>query len=243
MIDGLYQWWFSTQVQRRGWIGTGRLLQVSCESRSSWRSKTCWGATGSEARRSPASNRDAVPGPTAHLKPRRLRAGGEPEPAGRVSRNAHWWCSHARAGWADSHATPTSACQWTPPVTFRPVLSWRTSSTTPHESRSAPSDVSLAPVGLPIIRAKQPSAAPGETAECVAIRSRRAGGWRDRGVAEALVLRGEPGRKRDRPDGRGRRVIRACGRRVTATRGWAAHGAPSGGGPSDSTPAIPFSVI
>lgn len=84
-----------------------------CESRSSWRSKTCWGATGSEARRSPASNRDAVPRPTAHLKPRRLRSQGGSEPAGRVSRNAHWWWSHARAGWADSHATPTSAFQWT----------------------------------------------------------------------------------------------------------------------------------
>jgi hypothetical protein len=34
--------------------------------------------------------RDAVPGLTAHLKPRRSRSQGKPVPAGRVSRNAHW---------------------------------------------------------------------------------------------------------------------------------------------------------
>jgi hypothetical protein len=42
-----------------------------------------------------------------------------------------------------------------------------------YESSSAASDVSLAPFGLRIIRAIQPSAARGRTAECVAKRSRR----------------------------------------------------------------------
>ena len=37
-----------------------------------------------------------------------------------------------------------------------------------YESSSAASDVILAPFGLPIIRAMQPSAARGETAESVA---------------------------------------------------------------------------
>ena len=39
-----------------------------------------------------------------------------------------------------------------------------------YESSSAASDVSLAPFGLRIIRAMQPSAARGETAECAAKR-------------------------------------------------------------------------
>jgi hypothetical protein len=39
-----------------------------------------------------------------------------------------------------------------------------------YESSSAASDVSLAPFGLRIIAAMQPSAAHGETAECVAKR-------------------------------------------------------------------------
>jgi hypothetical protein len=42
----------------------------------------------------------------------------------------------------------------------------------PYESIAA-SDVSLAPFGLRGIRAMQPSAARGETAECVENRSRR----------------------------------------------------------------------
>jgi hypothetical protein len=42
----------------------------------------------------------------------------------------------------------------------------------PYESSSAASDVSLAPFGLRIIRAMQPSAARGKTAECVAKQSR-----------------------------------------------------------------------
>jgi len=44
-----------------------------------------------------------------------------------------------------------------------------------YKSSSAASDVSLAPFGWRIIRAMQPSAARGETAECVAKQSRRAG--------------------------------------------------------------------
>ena len=43
-----------------------------------------------------------------------------------------------------------------------------------YESSSAASDVSLAPFGLRIIRAMQPSAAGGETAECVAKHSQPA---------------------------------------------------------------------
>ena len=43
----------------------------------------------------------------------------------------------------------------------------------PCKSSSAESDLSLAPFGLRIIRAMQPSAAPGETTECVALRSSR----------------------------------------------------------------------
>jgi hypothetical protein len=39
-----------------------------------------------------------------------------------------------------------------------------------YETSSAASDVSLAPFGLRIIRAMQPSAARGETTECVAKR-------------------------------------------------------------------------
>jgi hypothetical protein len=38
-----------------------------------------------------------------------------------------------------------------------------------YKSGSAASDVSLVPFGLRIIRAMQPSAARGETAECVAL--------------------------------------------------------------------------
>jgi hypothetical protein len=49
---------------------------------------------------------------------------------------------------------------------------WRTSSPVPIESSSAASDVSLARFGLRIIRAMQPSAARGKTAECVAKRKR-----------------------------------------------------------------------
>ena len=45
---------------------------------------------------------------------------------------------------------------------------WRTSNRMTYESSSAASDVILAPFGLPIIRAMQPSAARGETAESVA---------------------------------------------------------------------------
>jgi hypothetical protein len=56
-----------------------------------------------------------------------------------------------------------------------------------YESSSAASDVSLAPFGLRIIRAMQPSAARGETAECVALRWSGMAGARDRVVAEALV--------------------------------------------------------
>jgi hypothetical protein len=43
----------------------------------------------------------------------------------------------------------------------------------PYKSSSAVSDVSLAPSALRIIREMQPSAARGETAECVANQSRR----------------------------------------------------------------------
>jgi hypothetical protein len=42
------------------------------------------------------------------------------------------------------------------------------SSQTPYRSSSAAPDVSLAPFGLRIIRAMQPSAARGKTDECVA---------------------------------------------------------------------------
>ena len=66
-----------------------------------------------------------------------------------------------------------------------------------YESSSAASDVSLAPFGLRIIRAMQPSAARGETAECMALH-RVALATTDRSyVAEALARRKRPGgRKR-----------------------------------------------
>jgi hypothetical protein len=51
----------------------------------------------------------------------------------------------------------------------------RTSSRMTYKSSSAASDVSLAPFGSRIIRAMQPSAARGETAECVALQWRRPG--------------------------------------------------------------------
>ena len=60
---------------------------------------------------------------------------------------------------------------------------WRTSSRMTYKSSSATSDVSPAPFGLRIIRAMQPSAARGKTAECVAIRSRRSCAPRHRQVA------------------------------------------------------------
>ncbi len=50
------------------------------------------------------------------------------------------------------------------------ALAWRTSGAMSYESSSAPSEVTLPPFGLRIIRAMQPSAARGETAECVAKR-------------------------------------------------------------------------
>jgi hypothetical protein len=54
-----------------------------------------------------------------------------------------------------------------------------------YESSSATSDVSLAPFGLRIIRAMQPSAARGETAECVAKESRQS---RGAGITKGLVI-------------------------------------------------------
>jgi hypothetical protein len=51
------------------------------------------------------------------------------------------------------------------------VLSWQTSSPMTYKSSSAVSDVSLAPFGLSIIPAMQPSAHPRETGQCVAMQS------------------------------------------------------------------------
>ena len=69
--------------------------------------------------------RDAVPGPTAHLKPRRLRSQGEPG-TGRTSlpECASGVGSNPGRVGPDSHPTPTSSLPWTPPVTVRRVLSW-----------------------------------------------------------------------------------------------------------------------
>jgi hypothetical protein len=67
-----------------------------------------------------------------------------------------------------------------------------------YQSSSAASDVSLAPVGLRIIPAMQPSAPRGKTAECVALRRRA---WRHPpGPAGAnAIVRPAPGRD-DRRD-------------------------------------------
>ena len=62
---------------------------LSFESRLSWRSKTCWGATGSEARRSPASPATACPTP---LRTYRRVACAHKESRDRPdeSRESHW---------------------------------------------------------------------------------------------------------------------------------------------------------
>jgi hypothetical protein len=57
----------------------------------------------------------------------------------------------------------------------------------PYKSSSAASDVSLARFGLRIIRAMQPSAALGKTAECVAKYSRGAGKPDEFEVGEAIA--------------------------------------------------------
>jgi hypothetical protein len=59
----------------------------------------------------------------------------------------------------------------------------------PCETSSAASDVSLTPFGSRIIRAMQPSAARGKTAERVAIRSSAASSRHDQGVADAIARR------------------------------------------------------
>ncbi len=61
-----------------------------------------------------------------------------------------------------------------------------------YASSKAASDVSLAPFGLRIIRAMQPSAARGETAEYVAKQSPRVGDRRDRHVAIVMARPAEP---------------------------------------------------
>jgi hypothetical protein len=63
-----------------------------------------------------------------------------------------------------------------------------------YESSSAASDISLAPFGLRIIRAMQPSAARGETAECVALRSRGRDRLDERNVANSIVSSATPWR-------------------------------------------------
>ena len=64
-----------------------------------------------------------------------------------------------------------------------------------YESSSAASDVSLAPFGLRTIRPMHPSAARGETAECVALGSSGIGGGRDRLVVSIALARPEPVRE------------------------------------------------
>ena len=71
--------------------------------------------------------------------------------------------------------------------------SWRTSTRMTYESSSAASAVSLAPFGLRIIRAMQPSAARGETTECVANDSR---GSRWPSQAKALVASAAVGQQK-----------------------------------------------
>ena len=72
-------------------------------------------------------------------------------------------------------------------VPFPRPLSWRTQQ--PDALRKQQRGV-LAPFGLRIIRAMQPSAARGKTAECVAKQSRRAGAADEPYVAQALVSSG-----------------------------------------------------
>ena len=67
---------------------------------------------------------------------------------------------------------------------------WRTSSAMPYESSSAASEVALAWFGLRILRSMQPSAARGETAECVALRKLAAAPSECWIVANALVRPG-----------------------------------------------------
>jgi hypothetical protein len=73
-------------------------------------------------------------------------------------------------------ACPSPGGSGRPPAASRQLRPWQTSVRTPYKSRSPASDTSLAPVRLRIIRAMPLSAARGETAECVATRSRPAGG-------------------------------------------------------------------
>ena len=82
-----------------------------------------------------------------------------------------------------AHAPPDATSPHPPPPPLTP---------TPGQvSSSAASDVSLAPFGLRIIPAMQPSATRGKAAECVAKRSRGATGRGDRGVHKGLVRSGD----------------------------------------------------